>query len=425
VRRRGATALSSRRTNWGGNVVYDATMVAEPTSVGELQELVAGSERVHALGSRHSFNGIADTSGVHISLGHLTPHIHVQTSDSTADVSAWATYGDIGQPLHARGLALPAMASLPHISIAGACATATHGSGMRNRNLAAMVVGMEFVDGTGARIRRSRADHAEEFPGLPVHLGALGVVTQVTLQLVEAAPVHQRAWVDLPAHAWLDHFDDIMSAAHSVSCFTRWRDDLVDTVLHKAVGDPDDDPVDVFGAARAAGPRHPVVGADSANLTAQQGRPGPWHERLPHFRPDVVPGGGEELQSEWYVPYERGVEAVAAMFGVGDRIADVLLTSEVRTIAADDLWLSPAYERDVVAIHLTWSRDVAAVHRAVDVVERALAPFDPVPHWGKLSHAGRSDWARGFPRLDDFAALARAHDPVGRFRNDFLDAYVL
>lgn len=409
------------RRTWAGNRTYGAPALAEPGSVEELQELVANTARVHALGSRHSFNAVADSPGTQVSLAHLDPTVTVDPEARTATMSAWATYGDVAPTIHDHGLALVTLASLPHISVAGACATATHGSGATNRNLSAAVSAMTFVDGRGELVEVTRADDPDTFPGLVVHLGAIGVVVSITLDLVDAAPVHQRAWVDLPGTVLRDHVDEVLAGADSVSCFTRWRDDTIDTVLHKSTGAPDDDPVEVLGAARATDTRHPIPGLDPANVTRQLGEPGPWYDRLPHFRLDHVPSSGAEIQSEWFVGRSDARAALDAMWSVGPMLADALQVSEVRTIAADDLWLSPAHERDVLALHFTWVCDPDLVARAVDMVEEALAPLHAVPHWGKVTHAGRQVYRDGYARLGDVADLADHHDPEHRFRNAFLD----
>lgn len=409
------------RTNWAGNRRYHAAGLARPTRMEELQELVATTPRIHALGTGHSFNGVADTTGTQVSLDGLPPFVEIDTQARTATVSAWSTYGDVAPAIDAHGFALATLASLPHISVAGACATATHGSGVANRNLSAAVAAMEIVTGTGERCSVSRASHPDTFPGMVVHLGALGIVVAVTLDLVDSLPVHQRAWVDLPRDHLDSHLDEVLAGAESVSCFTRWRHDTIETVLHKSRGDPADDPERIGPAIRATEQRHPISGLSAEHVTEQLGRPGSWYERLPHFRMGFTPSAGEEIQSEWFVDRAVATDAIDALWDVGDLLDDVLQVSEIRTVAADDLWLSPAYDRDLLALHFTWIREPRVVDRAIDAVEDALAPFDPVPHWGKVSHARRELFARRWDRLDDFAALAARFDPDGRFRNAFLD----
>lgn len=410
---------TERRTNWAGNRTYGARGLLRPRSLDELPDVVTSLPRLHALGGRHSFNDVADTDGVQVALDHLPASVEVDPEAATATVSAWSTYGDLAPAVHEQGFALDNLASLPHITVAGACATATHGSGVTKGNLSTAVRAMTFVDGRGEVVTTRRGD--ETFAGLVVHLGAIGLVTSLTLDLVPAVDLHQRAYVDLPADTLAAHLDEVMGGADSVSCFTRWQDGVVDTVLHKSTGDPDDDPEDVFGAARATERRHPIAGLDPVHVTEQLGVKGPWYDRIPHFRMGFTPSAGEEIQSEWFVRRSDGPAALDALWSVGDRLDDALQVSEVRTIAADDLWLSPAHGHDVLALHFTWVRDEGLVHAAVDVVEDALSPFDPVPHWGKVSHADGAVYRARYDRLDAFADLVDHHDPDGRLRNDVLD----
>ncbi|NUS89579.1 MAG: FAD-binding protein, partial [Streptomyces sp.] len=176
-----------------------------------------------------------------------------------------------------------------------------------------------------------------------------------------------------------------------------------------------------LGARPADGPRHPVPGMPPAHCTQQAGVPGPWHERLPHFRPDFTPSSGEELQSELILPRDAAPEAFAALRRLGSRIAPVVLVSEVRTIAADDLWLSPAYGRDSVALHFTWAPDRAAVLKVVAAMEEELLPLGARPHWGKLTAAAPGDVVAGYERAADFGRLLHEYDPAGKFRNPYLD----
>jgi xylitol oxidase len=325
--------------------------------------------------------------------------------------------------LHDAGYGLPALASLPHLSVAGACATATHGSGRAVGNLATHVSALEFVDGTGTPRRLSRAADPEIFPGAVVSLGALGVVTSMTLDLVPTYDVAQTVRLGLPSAVFLENFAAITGAAYSVSCFTRWIE-AVDQVWCKVrVGDPTPDDGLFAGAVAAEADVHPVPGGDPADCTPQCGIPGPWHQRLPHFAAGRTPSFGDEIQSEFYVPAGAGPAASAALFGIGDRIAGALRTSEVRTIAADDLWLSPALGRDIVAFHFTWVSDESTVLPAVGIVEQALEPFGPMPHWGKVFTARTAPIGIEDPRipmLGAFRALADRFDPDRRLVNDYL-----
>jgi xylitol oxidase len=412
--------------NWAGNVKFRAAGLRRPRSVAELQDVIARSTRVHALGSGHSFSRVADTEGVLVSAAALPPVAAIDPATATVTVGAGVTYGDLAGRLHAAGWALPSLASLPHLTVAGACATGTHGSGDRNGNLATAVRAMQLVTADGSLMTLRRDAGRDRFCGAVVSLGALGVVTALTLDLVPDFEVRQFVYEDLPAGQLTGHFAEIFASAYSVSVFTRWQGRHHEQVwLKHRTGDPDPPRPDRpwRGARPASAPRHPVPGMPGAAATEQGGVPGPWHERLPHFRPGDTPSSGEELQSEYLLPRDAAAAAFAAMARLGDVFAPVLLISEIRTVAADEAWLSPGYQRDTVAIHFTWIPDAGAVSPAIAAIERDLAPLGARPHWGKLFGLPPEAVAGRYPRWADFRALASTLDPAGKFRNDFLDTY--
>ena len=400
--------------------------VRRPRTVAGLQAMVAGSTRVRALGTGHSFSRIADTTGDLISTVALPPVADIDPAAGTVTVTAGVRYGDLARRLTAAGWALPNLASLPHISVAGACATATHGSGDQNRNLPAAVRAVDLVTADGSLVTLDRDAGSARFPGAVVALGALGVVTTLTLDLVPAFAVRQYVYDDLPTGELTGHFDEIMGAAYSVSVFTRWRGGPHHQLwLKHRDGDPERFPAGRpwHGARPADGPRHPVPGMPVATTTRQQGVPGPWHERLPHFRLGFTPSAGAELQTEYLLPRRSAVPAIEALAGLGPLIAPVLRTSEIRTVAADEAWLSMAYHQDSVAFHFTWILDPGAVRPVIAAIEAELAPLGARPHWGKVSGMAPQAVRARYPRWDNFAALARSLDPDGKFRNDFVDAY--
>ncbi|MFD4510570.1 FAD-binding protein [Streptomyces sp. NPDC058457] len=403
-------------TNWARNITYTAKEFHRPDSLDELRSLVAGSARVRVLGSGHSFNRIADPGpeGVLVSIAGLPPAVEVDTAARTVRVAGGVRYAELARAVHARGLALPNMASLPHISVAGSVATGTHGSGVANGSLAAPVREVELVlaDGSTARIARGDAG----FDGAVTSLGALGAVTALTLDLEAAYDMAQTVYTELPLDG-LD-FAAVSGAAYSVSLFTDWREPGFRQVWVKRRTDRP--AVDFGWAAPATEAMHPVPGMPAGNCTQQFGVPGPWHERLPHFRAEFTPSSGDELQSEYLLPRPAAVAALHAVDGIRQTVSPVLQTCEVRTIAADPQWLSPAHGRDSVALHFTWVDDLTAVLPVVRRLEEALAPFDPRPHWGKV-HAVPGEVLRGrYPRLADFRALARDLDPDGKFTNPFV-----
>ncbi|MFD8203981.1 FAD-binding protein [Streptomyces sp. NPDC003470] len=406
-------------TNWAGNITYRAGELLRPRSAEELRSAVARSPRVRVLGSGHSFNGIADpgAEGALLSLAALPPEVDVDTAARTVRVGGGVRYAELARLVHARGLALPNMASLPHISVAGSVATGTHGSGVGNGPLASAVREVELVTADGSALTLARGE--ERFGGAVTSLGALGVVTALTLDLEPAYEVEQHVFTELPPAA-VDGpgFDTVMAAAYSVSLFTDWRAPGFRQVWLKRRTDR---PLPGFPwAAPAAGKMHPVPGMPAVNCTDQFGVAGPWHERLPHFRAEFVPSSGDELQSEYLMAREHAVDALRALDSIRDGVAPVLQTCEVRTVAADEQWLGPAYGHDTVAVHFTWVADTEAVLPVVRRVEAALDAFGARPHWGKVFTTPAAVLRARYPRLGDFGALVADLDPRGKFTNAFV-----
>ena len=407
-------------TNWAGNHTYDAERVHQPTTVEELQQIVAAADRVRALGTRHAFTDLADTSGTLVSMLDLPADVEVDEATSSVRVAGGVRYGQLADELARQGWALATMASLPHISVAGAVATGTHGSGDRTGSLAAAVSGLEIVgpDGELRRVVRGDAD----FAGSVVALGALGVVTHVTLDVEPTYDVRQDLWTDLPWDVAADHFDELTSSAYSVSLFTDWVSGRVGQVWLKS---RDTTPsADLWGAPAATGTLHMLAGADIAAVTEQGGASGPWHQRLPHFRMEFTPSRGEELQSEYLVPRTQVREAIERLRGLGPTFAHLLQVSEVRTVAADDLWLSCAGGQDVVGLHFTWVRDVPGVYAVLPKIEAALLPLGARPHWGKCFVATTEELRPLYPRFNDFRDLVLRVDPDRTFGNAFLERHL-
>jgi xylitol oxidase len=403
--------------NWAGNIRYAARRRYAPTTVDELRRLVAGSDRIRAAGTGHSFNRLGDTTGDLVSLAGLPPTVDLDPERGTVTVAAGLRYGDVATALHARGYALAALASLPHISVAGAVATGTHGSGDATGNLATAVAGLELVTADGDLLTVDRS--ADRFAGMVVSLGALGLVTRVTLDVLPTFDVRQYVRLDLDRA----DLDAAFASAYSVSGFTDWRSRRINQVWRKQRADAPPPPAEWLGTVAADTPRHPVPGMPAQNCTAQLGEPGPWHERLPHFRLGFTPSSGDELQSEYHLARAVAAEALAALDPMADRIAAVLQVSELRTVAADELWLSPNQGRDSLAVHFTWIGDEDAVAPVVAEVEQRLTPYAPRPHWGKVFGLEPAAVAAAYPRHGDFLALLRDLDPAGKFRTAELDRY--
>jgi xylitol oxidase len=311
---------------------------------------------------------------------------------------------------------------LPHISVAGACATATHGSGEKNGTLSTAVSHLELVTASGDLVHLKPGD--PDFTAAVVGLGALGVITRVSLKVQPTYKVRQFVYQDLPLREMQDHFDEIEAAGYSVSLFTDWRDKKISEVWIKVrdgQGPKFPAPPEWFGARLATHNLHPIAGLSAENCTEQMGVPGPWYDRLPHFRMGFTPSAGKELQTEYLLPRRHAIEAILAVERLRDQISPHLLISEIRTIAADDLWMSTAYRRPSVAIHFTWQQDWPAVRNLLPVIERELQPWGARPHWGKLFSVPKAQLRERYPQWDSFIALARRYDPQGKFRNSFLD----
>lgn len=402
--------------NWAGNVTFSAERLHTPTTLEQLQELVATSSRIRALGTGHSFNRIADTTGDLVSVRELAGDIRINGDAGTVSVPAGASYGEVAVALQQQGWALANLGSLPHISVAGACATGTHGSGVQNQCLAAAVRSVEFVRADGELVRVAADDPS--FGGSVLSLGALGIVARLELAIEPSYQLRQDVWLNAPLAVVIERFDEIMASGYSVSLFTDLRGPAIDKIWIKS---RDADRVDGrrWGAEPARVPQHPVTGQDPNAVTEQFGVVGSWHERLPHFRLEFTPSTGAEQQSEYLLPAEHAGAALAAIHRLA--LPPVLQVAEVRTVAADQLWLSPCHGRATVGLHFTWLDDTPAVLAAVAVLEAALAPLHARPHWGKVFLAEPTGH---YPRLGDFRQLAAGHDPDRKFGNAFLEQHV-
>jgi xylitol oxidase len=409
--------------NWAGNYTYRAEKLHRPSTIEQVQEIIANAPGVRVLGSRHSFNDIADSSEL-VTLEDMPTDVVVDHEAGTVSFNAALKYGELVETLGAEGVALHNLASLPHISVAGAVATATHGSGDTNGNLATAVAGLELVTSGGEIVEASKGE--PDFDGLVVGLGALGAVTRITLDVEPAYEVRQRVFEGLSWEALFEHFDGITSRGYSVSVFTRWGGTTDQVWVKSRVTDGTEQvESDLFGAVAAAVDRHPILGLDAASCTPQLGRPGPWSDRLPHFRMGFTPSSGEELQSEYLLPRRHAVEAIESVRTLADKIRPILQVSEIRTVAADRLWMSTSYGQDTACIHFTWKHERDAVEDVLVQLETVLAPFGARPHWGKLFDADATAIAPLYERMPDFVRLVERLDPRGAFRNSWLEARLL
>lgn len=411
--------------NWAGNYTYSTSKLHYPTSISQVQDFVKTSKTIKVLGSRHSFNSIADSTNSLISLVDMPEFIEIH-DNMTATISSGLNYGQVAQYLNQEGYALHNLASLPHISVVGACATGTHGSGVNNGNLATVISGIEFIDGTGELVRLFPAD-GDIFNGVIVNLGAVGIVTKVTLDIEPSYDVHQDVYLDLPLAELTNNFEDIVSSAYSVSLFTDYQNDTIYQVwLKSRVGKEVNykGQSEFYGARVAQQNYNPVRGVSAENCTEQMGISGAWHNRLPHFKMEFTPSNGNELQSEYFIAREHAVEAIQRLYHLGDIIAPQLLAGEIRCIAGDSLWLSECYQQDSVAFHFTWQPNREAVENITRQIETVLAPFNPRPHWGKIFTMSARDIQSNYEKMDDFRALVEHYDPQAKFRNEFIKQYI-
>lgn len=418
----GSWAQAPRLKNWAGNLTYSTGNVQYPKSVAQVQELVKKLPRMKALGTRHCFNTIADSKDELVSTKELTKVVSLDAKGHTVTVEGGIKYGELAPYLHQHGLALHNLASLPHISVAGSITTATHGSGIKNGNLASAVTGLEIVIADGSIVHLSKAADPEKLNAAVVGLGALGVITKVTLQLQPTFMMRQRVFLNLPVSELKAHFEDIVSAGYSVSLFTDWQSDRINEVWIKSrVDEKEHNLPEFYGAKAATKNLHPIIDHSAESCTDQMGVPGPWYERLPHFKMGFTPSSGKELQSEYFVPLRHAVEAIEAVRRLGKQIGPHLFITEIRTIAADTLWMSPCHNQTSVTIHFTWKQHTEAVNKLLPLIETELAPFSPRPHWGKIFTLSPKVLESRYEKLADFKKLVAEYDPKGKFRNSFLD----
>jgi xylitol oxidase len=421
-----AQTTDASRKNWAGNYTYSTKNLDIASTTDEVRRIVQSHSHLKALGARHSFNGIADSTEDQVSLKHLD-QIELDSAAKTVTVGAGVTYGQLAPYIDSRGFALHNLASLPHISVVGACATATHGSGSKNGNLSTAVRAMEIVIASGEVVTLSREKLGDKFSGTVVGLGALGVITKITLAVQPTFQVTQVVYENLLFSQLEHHLDDIFASGYSVSIFTDWQNHRATQVWIKRRVDQSphiDFKEDFFGATPATRNLHPLAGHSAENCTEQMGIPGPWYERLPHFRMNFTPSSGAELQSEYFVPRDKGYAAIRAIEQLRDEITPHLFISEFRTVAADDLWISPCYQQASMTLHFTWKPEWPAVKRVLPLIEEKLAPFGARPHWAKLFTMEPTRLRSHYAKISDYRAVLAQYDPNGKFRNGFINTNI-
>lgn len=414
------------RRNWGRNIVFKAKNLEEPSSVEELQELMKKVGFKKGLGSAHSYNDIADSPLTQVSLRKLNKIISIDETNSTVTIEGGIKYEELAPQLHEKGYALANLASLPQVTVAGACATGTHGSGTEIGSLATVVRGIEICMADGQLANISSEDNPDIFDGAVVSLGGLGIITRLVLDIQPTYNARQDIFLDLPLENVAENFEDIMSSGYSVSLFTKWQNDIVDQVWIKRRVDLSLDELgaDFFGGRKCERKIHPIIDLSAEECTDQMGMVGPWYDRLPHFRINAMPSAFDELQSEFFVPIAHAGEAIRAIAKHGDKFLPYLYISEIRTVAEDGLWMSQFYKRASVGIHFTWKSNWPEVQKLLPLIEATLAPFDVRPHWGKLYTINAKTIQESYERFPDFLELLKTYDPDGRFRNAYLNRII-
>lgn len=400
--------------NWSGTVTYTAERVVRPSSVDEAAQVVADADRVHGLGTRHSFNDVADTAGTLLDLTGIPTDLVVDAEHRTVTLGAGTRYGDVAADIDRAGFALHNTGSLPHISVGGAVATGTHGSGTTLGSLATAVRAFEVLGPDGSARTLDRTDPS--FDGAVLHLGLLGIVTRVTLDVEPAYRMRQDVYGAIPWDTFTANVAEVHAAAYSVCAYTVFGDGITEVLVKSRVPDGAEDvpvPEALAGARRLPG----TPGDD--RRTARDGSVGPWWDRLPHFPIGSVPSHGSEVQSEHFVPLRHAAAALDALRGLADRIQPHLHVCELRTMSADDLWLSPTQGEDVLCIAFTWKKHPGEVAALLPDLESRLAAFDGRPHWGKMSSLDHAAIAGLYPRLADFRDLVARADPERTFASAF------
>ena len=407
--------------NWSGNIEYRPAEIARPSSISELQKVVADSSNVRAYGSGHSFNTLADTDGTLIAFSEFDKNIEIDSSKMLVRVPAGVRYGEVAPKLHANGFALRNMGSLPHITVVGATSTGTHGSGVGNKNLSGSIAEIELITATGDAITLDQS----ELPAARVALGSIGIIHHLTLDIVPTYDVAQTVYFDLPFVQLISNLDAILSAGYSVSVLSMWGDEFVDQVWVKSkIGT---NPVltqnEWFGAKLATRKSNPIREADSAAATEQFGLPGPWFERLPHFKLDFTPSFGEELQTEYFIDRKDAPAALNAIYKIREELSELIMVCEMRTVAQDENWLSEAYGRETFVFHFTWRPNIPAVEKLLLKIEASLEPFKARPHWGKVFTNNAFDFSSLYPKFNSFITYRGTYDPSRKFVNKLLETW--
>lgn len=409
--------------NWAGNLTFSAKEYLEVNSISKLQSIVNKSTGVKVIAAGHSFNDIANTSHTHISLKNMSSQIEIDSNQKIALVPAGMSYADVCKFLEKYGWALSNTASLGEISMAGAILTATHGSGSENSILSECVVGIEMVLASG-EIYAVDQDESDEFQGLVVSLGGLGVLTKFKVRIVKSFSIKQYVYENIGLEALAQNFDLVFNKAYSVSYFSNWAKNSTGQVWMKFLddGSPIDVPYLFLDGNLATSNQHPVKANDPSSCTQQMGESGKWLYRLPHFKLGSSPASGDEVQTEYLVDRAHVREYISSLSLIGDEISDRVYATEIRAIKEDNLWLSPAYNRATIGFHFTWKKS-ESLQKFLQKIEEILGKHNGRPHWGKLFVTSRENLVGRYPKFSDFERILMKYDPNKKFRNSFIDRY--
>lgn len=409
--------------NWAGNLTFLAEEFIEIESIPQLQKIVEKSKKLKVLGTGHSFSEITDTNGTLISLKKIPPEIEIDPISKSVSVNAGTSYSVLSKYLESNGWALPNLASLGEITVAGAIMTGTHGSGSKNKVLSDSVIELQLVLASGDQLIINRQDF-DDFAGFIVSFGSLGVVTRVKLRIIESFSMKQFVYENISISSVAKNFDEIFNSAYSVSYFGSWAENTTGQIWMKFLDQaefPHLSP-EAFGGNLANSNQHPVKINDPSPCTEQMGVTGKWLYRLPHFKLDSSAASGDEVQTEYLVDRNYVNEYIAGLSAIGNEISPRVYATEIRTMAADDLWLSGAYARDTVGFHFTWkkSKELASF---LPKIEEVLGKHQGRPHWGKLFSTSKEQIITRYPRYQDFKNLLNRYDSNGKFSNNFIDKF--
>ena len=371
------------RWNWSNNIEFTAkTALEKPSTADELATLIRDTRRsVKVVGTAHSFNDIADTDGIQISLANFQ-NISIDPSRMMVKFGGGVTYISLIKALAAEKMALQNLPSLPHINVVGSVVTGTHGSGMQNQAMGALVSEFAFVDASGAQRRLTREHHEGEFYRYLHSFGALGVIYEMTMDIEPEYGVAKCVYQDVPWDFLKDKeaYNELNQRHEYISYFTDWKEEKMTSIWIGSRYNPQnisyedllaqsylDTCPPTYLEGTLTQKIHPVPGR-SSDPCVESGY-GMWNDKIYHFKPDKPPSSdGDEIQTEFFVKYADMPAAVAELYSNAALFRDFVQITEIRGVERDSIPLSPAKEQDVMGIHFTWKHDFKNVYFAAKTV---------------------------------------------------------